>query len=129
MFQVPDAVLVHWMCDGCALLPNALMQSFRMCQLTKQHLYADLVQVTRLLAECEDSSSSLDANLDTVSELLMLALQPKKEGLGGVDRYLISKLAQNQPSDIKSAMARLSLGMQNSILVCASVQWACRTPS
>lgn len=68
-------------------------------------------------AELEEAGASLDAHLDTVYELLTLALQPKREGLGGVDQYLMQKLARSQPSDIKSAMARLCRGMQNSIKV------------
>ena len=68
-------------------------------------------------AELEEAGASLDSHLDTVDELLTLALQPRKEGLGGVDQYLIQKLAQSRPLDIKSAMARLCRGMQNSIKV------------
>ena len=68
-------------------------------------------------AELEEVGASLDAHLDTVDELLTLSLQPKKEGLGGVDKYLIHKLAQSTPLDIKSALARLCLGMRNSIKV------------
>jgi hypothetical protein len=52
-----------------------------------------------------------------VDELLTLALQPKKEGLGGVDKYLIHKLSHTPPLDIKSAMSRLVCGMQHSIKV------------
>ena len=68
-------------------------------------------------AELAEAGASLDSHLDTVDELLTLALQPRKEGLGGVDQYLIQKLAQSRPLDIKSAMARLCRGMQNSIKV------------
>eukprot|EP00892_Ulva_mutabilis_P005304 jgi/Ulvmu1/3145/UM015_0185.1 len=69
---------------------------------------------TGAISELEEAGA-IDGHIDDIDELLTLALQPKKDGLGGVDKYLIGKLCQNKPRSIKAAMARLCMGMNNSI--------------
>lgn len=118
--QVPDAILVHWAHSRYAKRRKTCCAMWRKqakCSAVTPASYTVVCLTQYCLAELEEAGASLDSHLDTVDELLTLALQPKKEGLGGVDQYLIHKLAQSQPSDIKSAMARLCRGMQNSIKV------------
>lgn len=68
-------------------------------------------------AELEEPGTSIDTHRDVVYELLAFALQPRKSGLGGVDKYLIGKLCRDKPRTIKDAMLRLCKGMNNSIQV------------
>jgi hypothetical protein len=53
-----------------------------------------------------------------IDELLTLSLQPRKDHLGGVDKYLAQKLCEKRPENIKVAMSRLCLGLNHSVQVC-----------
>eukprot|EP00892_Ulva_mutabilis_P001440 jgi/Ulvmu1/11297/UM074_0012.1 len=74
-----------------------------------QYLY------TGVIPELEEPGTSIDSHRDVVFELLGFALQPRKAGLGGVDKYLIEKLCVGRPRTIKDAMLRLTKGMTFSI--------------
>lgn len=52
-----------------------------------------------------------------IDELLTLSLQPRKDHLGGVDKYLARKLCEKRPENIKVAMSRLCLGLNHSVQV------------
>lgn len=67
-------------------------------------------------AELEDASS-LEPFMADIDELLTLSLQPRKDHLGGVDKYLAGKLCQKRPENIKVAMSRLCLGLNHSVQV------------
>jgi hypothetical protein len=68
------------------------------------------------LAEIEEASS-LEPYMADIDELLTLALQPRKDHLGGVDTYLAKKMCEKRPEDIKVAMSRLCLGLNHSVPV------------
>ena len=67
-------------------------------------------------AELEDASS-LEPFMADIDELLTLSLQPRKDHLGGVDKYLAGKLCLKRPENIKVAMSRLCLGLNHSVQV------------
>ena len=59
----------------------------------------------------------MDSCLPHVGELLALSRQPnnKKDGMGGLDRYLITLLCRSKPQNIRAAMQRLETAFKSNV--------------
>ena len=93
------------------------VQSWRMpllcqCSLIISHCATGTcgrVYLREWVAELEDAKA-LDAHMPDISELLEAARKPKRDNLGGVDHYLARILCRKPPSDMVTAIGRISLG-------------------
>ena len=75
-------------------------------------------------AEVEQAETGIDGCLPHVGELLALSRQPnnKKDGMGGLDKYLTTCFCRTPPQNIRSAMQRLGIALKSIVQVrsCAS---------
>lgn len=96
----------------------------------RRSLEPDTGAIDELLTTAElEEVSSLEQSMGDIDELLTLALQPRKDHLGGVDSYLAKKLCEKRPEDIKVAMSRLCLGLNHSVPVRLASSNAARAKS
>jgi hypothetical protein len=72
------------------------------------------------LAELEQPRGSLDESLPHIGELLAWSRQVnnKKDGMGGLDQYLIQLLCCSKPCTLRAAMQRLETAHKSNVQVC-----------
>jgi hypothetical protein len=78
------------------------------------------VQHVLQLAELEQPRGSVDESLPHIGELLAWSRQVnnKKDGMGGLDQYLIQLLCCSKPGTLRAAMQRLETAHKSNVQVC-----------